>query len=520
MNVTLDQQRAAYEDLICNSTFDRLKTKAIEGKIHGTGIRGLCWKLFLGCIECRDNADLFSKRDQWLKIIAVHRKEYTSLSRQYQVDPHSQGSEQDPLINHPLSQNDESIWKKFWQNQELEKEINQDIERTYPENEFFQRKDIREMMLRILFIYARQNPKLAYKQGMHELLAPFLYILELEKIVVKEENANDELSRLMDANFVEHDAFTMFNHLMRTVKEWFVSDVPIPPKKKEETKEEEEPLSPVVKKCRHIQYDIVRKYDPQLFSYLTNLQVEPQLYMLRWIRVLLGREFHLADLLLLWDAIFAHSSDLVLLDFVCVSMLLYIRDQLIHRDYTSCMRRLFKYPPVEDIHLFIEKAFDLMKNNNFESHTSVSPNANIITRRNTYGSSTATTKFTHKIFDPLAHTVKHMIASDDIETISRLESEIQHLRSVQTHMANRIERIVYSLQKEAVERPEVSNVVKDSLEISIAELKQVKDILTGLLPVENQLVLPPLKLNLSSSAHVTPQEEKQPLDPLGASFME
>jgi TBC1 domain family protein 5 len=44
------------------------------------------------------------------------------------------------------------------------------------------------MMLRILFIYARQNPKLAYKQGMHELLAPFLYVLDLEKIIVNESN--------------------------------------------------------------------------------------------------------------------------------------------------------------------------------------------------------------------------------------------------------------------------------------------------------------------------------------------
>jgi TBC1 domain family protein 5 len=38
------------------------------------------------------------------------------------------------------------------------------------------------MMLRILFIYAKLNPTLAYKQGMHELLAPMIYVLEKEKV--------------------------------------------------------------------------------------------------------------------------------------------------------------------------------------------------------------------------------------------------------------------------------------------------------------------------------------------------
>lgn len=72
---------------------------------------------------------------------------------------------------------------------ELEKEIVQDIERLYPDNEFFQLKHIKECMQRVLFIYARQNPQLSYKQGMHELLAPIVYILEREKIFVEENSS-------------------------------------------------------------------------------------------------------------------------------------------------------------------------------------------------------------------------------------------------------------------------------------------------------------------------------------------
>jgi TBC1 domain family protein 5 len=42
------------------------------------------------------------------------------------------------------------------------------------------------MMLRILFIYARQTPQLSYKQGMHELLAPIVYLVNKESIENKE----------------------------------------------------------------------------------------------------------------------------------------------------------------------------------------------------------------------------------------------------------------------------------------------------------------------------------------------
>ena len=38
------------------------------------------------------------------------------------------------------------------------------------------------------------------------------------------------------------------------------------------------------------------------------VSIEPQLYALRWLRLLMGREFELEDLLQLWDALFAHSA--------------------------------------------------------------------------------------------------------------------------------------------------------------------------------------------------------------------
>ena len=46
----------------------------------------------------------------------------------------------------------------------------------------------------------------------------------------------------------------------------------------------------------------------------------------RWVRLLFGREFPLQDLLVMWDALFADSITLDLVDYIFVAMLLYIRD--------------------------------------------------------------------------------------------------------------------------------------------------------------------------------------------------
>jgi TBC1 domain family protein 5 len=47
----------------------------------------------------------------------------------------------------------------------------------------------------------------------------------------------------------------------------------------------------------------------------------------RWIRLLFGREFPLAELLPLWDALFAADPELSLVDLICVAMLLRVRWQ-------------------------------------------------------------------------------------------------------------------------------------------------------------------------------------------------
>ena len=58
----------------------------------------------------------------------------------------------------------QSPWAQFFQDNELRKVIMQDIKRTYPGELMFEQIEIRDIMLNILFIYAREQPEIDYKQ--------------------------------------------------------------------------------------------------------------------------------------------------------------------------------------------------------------------------------------------------------------------------------------------------------------------------------------------------------------------
>ena len=51
-----------------------------------------------------------------------------------------------------------------------------------PDQPFFRQKDIQDVMTNVLFVWSKVNPDVSYRQGMHELLAPILYVLEQDKV--------------------------------------------------------------------------------------------------------------------------------------------------------------------------------------------------------------------------------------------------------------------------------------------------------------------------------------------------
>lgn len=97
-------------------------------------------------------------------------------------------------------------------------------------------------------------------------------------------------------------------------------------------------------------WGLLRLVDPQLHGHLIACSVLPQLFLLRWCRVLLAREFGLDDTLLIFDELLGNLS---CLDFVCIAVLLSVRVQLLSCDGLQPLNLLLRLPRPRDIRTVI-----------------------------------------------------------------------------------------------------------------------------------------------------------------------
>ncbi|XP_071661076.1 TBC1 domain family member 5 isoform X3 [Patagioenas fasciata] len=322
-----------WEELFVNNNYlATIRLKGINGQLRSSRFRSVCWK--------------------------------------HITNPRKAG-QQDLIINNPLSQDEGSLWNKFFQDKELRAMIEQDVTRTFPEMQYFQQENVRKILTDVLFCYARENEQLLYKQGMHELLAPIVFILHCDHQAFSHASEaaqpSEEMKVLLNPEYLEHDAYAMFTRLMKTAEHWFstfehdsqkekdVMITPMPFARPQDLG----PSIAIVAKVNQIQDHLLKKHDIELYMHLNRLEIAPQIYGMRWVRLLFGREFPLQDLLVVWDALFADSITLNLVDYIFVAMLLYIRDALISSNYQTCLGLLMHYPPIGDVHSLILRALFL-----------------------------------------------------------------------------------------------------------------------------------------------------------------
>ncbi|KAM8922045.1 TBC1 domain family member 5 [Lycaon pictus] len=361
---TFNSYRKEWEELFVNNNYlATIRQKGINGQLRSSRFRSICWKLFL-CVLPQD-------KSQWISRIKELRAWYSNVKEIHITNPRKVVGQQDLMINNPLSQDEGSLWNKFFQDKELRSMIEQDVKRTFPEMQFFQQENVRKILTDVLFCYARENEQLLYKQGMHELLAPIVFILHCDHqaFLHASESAQprQEMKTLLNPEYLEHDAYAMFSQLMETAEPWFSTFehdgqkgketlmTPIPFARPQDLG----PTIAIVTKVNQIQDHLLKKHDIELYMHLNRLEIAPQIYGLRWVRLLFGREFPLQDLLVVWDALFADGLSLSLVDYIFIAMLLYIRDALISSNYQTCLGLLMHYPLIGDVHSLILKALFL-----------------------------------------------------------------------------------------------------------------------------------------------------------------
>ncbi|KAJ5774263.1 hypothetical protein N7457_009159 [Penicillium paradoxum] len=241
----------------------------------------------------------------------------------------------------PLADDEQSPWQTLRHDETLRAEILQDVDRCLQENFFFQEPDTKSKLTDILFVYSKLNPDVGYRQGMHELLAPILWVVDRDS-VKPELDANKEadeglMRNILDAEFVEHDSFTLFLSVMQTARIYYEHS-------EMRCANGQMDVIPIVDRCNYLHKEALAIIDHELAEHLEAVDVLPQIFLTRWMRLLFGREVPFDDVLMMWDLLFAHGLRSNLIDFTCIAMLLRIRWQLLAADYTTALTLLLRYP--------------------------------------------------------------------------------------------------------------------------------------------------------------------------------
>ena len=286
--------------------------------------------------------------------------------------------------------------------------IKLDIDRTFQDLDLFHNNKIKELLTKILYVNSIDNPIPSYCQGMNEILGTlffaFLPSIRYNKFT-KEENDkenNGSVSNLemlyyfiVDEEHLEADLFTVYSELMSrdltllyTYNDSKFKDknnnVTYDLKNLSEDDLNKSEESDLLKRIKKVFY-IYLKTDKNYFDFLFG-NIEPNLFLLRWILCMLDRELSLKNVMWVWDCILfyefveftienksavlsedkesneehkAHLSRLNFLDYVCLSMILDLKRDVINSEGSVILCKFLKFPNEKNIKHIMKKAFNL-----------------------------------------------------------------------------------------------------------------------------------------------------------------
>nr|CAD7449067.1 unnamed protein product [Timema bartmani] len=295
------------------------------------------------------------------------------------------------FADHPLNINPDSQWQTFFKDNEVLLQIDKDVRRLCPDISFFQqatefpcqavvhssgvkrlhtrvqhtvlksanveRKGLGitkialsvkkapedyapmpegseahwEVVERILFLYAKLNPGQGYVQGMNEIIGPIYYSFAC--------NPDSEWR-----GHAEADCFFCFTNLMGEIRDFFIKSLD----------EAECGINGMMCKLG----EQLKSRDSAVWFRLHDQELYPQYYSFRWLTLLLSQEFPLPDVLRIWDSLFADEKRFEFLIYICCSMIILVREQLLMDDFPANVKILQNFPSM-DIQVVLSKAAEL-----------------------------------------------------------------------------------------------------------------------------------------------------------------
>lgn len=152
-----------------------------------------------------------------------------------------------------------------------------------PNNLYFREPTTQSTLLDILFIFCKLNADIGYRQGMHELLAPVLWVTTADAVDSEgfseepgeKDQADELLLDTLNHSYIEHDAFTIFCLIMQTAKTFYELGAI-----GQQTTTAGLRNSPIVERSKRIHENYLRKADPQLAGHLTSIDILPQIFVM------------------------------------------------------------------------------------------------------------------------------------------------------------------------------------------------------------------------------------------------
>jgi TBC1 domain family protein 5 len=147
------------------------------------------------------------------------------------------------------------------------------------ENFFFQEPSTKQKLTDVLFVYSKLNPDVGYRQGMHELLAPILWVIDRDSVERPAQSTSSSTAKedslmldSLDTNFVEHDSFTLFLCVMQTARIYYEHG---------ETKSANGQVDviPIVNRCQYLHQEALTIIDHELADHLHTVEVLPQIFL-------------------------------------------------------------------------------------------------------------------------------------------------------------------------------------------------------------------------------------------------
>jgi TBC1 domain family member 5 len=182
-------------------------------------------------------------------------------------------------------------WKDYFTSLELRRTIQKDVERTFPDVDYFRSPNAQRMLADILFVYSKANDTVSYRQGMHELLAPVLWALDYDSLEGKGQAKDEEMYEFLSRDYVPADAWAIFSRIMNGVGVWyewrepvaagrFITSIPgaLPIAISVGGPPPAPWVAPINEMCSKIGGEYLIACDPVLGARMNELEIEPQMY--------------------------------------------------------------------------------------------------------------------------------------------------------------------------------------------------------------------------------------------------